>query len=230
MGGEVAGIIAAVDVTREEEERKKLEDLTKILELINRILRHDVLNALTSASAYLEVYEDMRDDAILYKAREAIDRAVRIIKNMREFKSVVKEGALKIVNVREMAEEAAKGFAIPVNIRGEGRVIADDGLITVFENLYQNAVQHGETDRIGVKIREVGKFCEIRVIDYGKGIPDEIKDRVFEEGFRYGEKASTGFGLYAVKKLVERYGGEIWVEDNKPRGTVFVIRLRAWES
>ncbi len=224
-GGEVAGIIVAVDVTREEEKRKKLEELTTLLEFINKILRHDVLNALTSVAAYLEVYEDVKDEVILHKAREAIERAVKIIKNMREFERIVKEGSLKIVSVREMAEEAAKGFAVPVNIKGDCNVLADDGLVTVFENLYQNAVQHGGTDRIDVEIRESDKFCEICVADYGKGIPEEIKDRVFEEGFKYGEKASTGFGLYAVKKLIERYGGEIWVEDNKPQGAVFVIRL-----
>ncbi|MBO8180895.1 MAG: PAS domain-containing sensor histidine kinase [Archaeoglobus sp.] len=224
-GGEVAGIVVAVDVTREEEKRKKLEELTTLLEFINKILRHDVLNALTSAAACLEVYDDMKDEAILHKAREAIERAVRVIKNMREFERIVKEGNLKIVSVREMAEEAAKGFAVTVNIKGDCNVLADDGLVTVFENLYQNAVQHGETERIDVEIRESDKFCEICVVDYGKGIPDEIKDRVFEEGFKYGEKASTGFGLYAVKKLIERYGGEIWIENNKPRGAVFVIRL-----
>lgn len=223
--GERGGIVAVVDITRVEEERKRLEELTRILELINRFLRHDVMNALTSAAAYLEIYEEMRDEATLHKAKEAIERAVRIVRNMREFEGVVKEGELEIVNVKKMAEEAAKGFAIPINIEGECEVLADDGLVAVFENIYQNAVQHGETDRIEVKIRRVGEHCEIRIADYGKGIPDEMKSRVFEEGYKYGSKASTGFGLYAVKKLIERYGGEIWVEDNESLGTVFVIRL-----
>ncbi|MEM2716548.1 MAG: ATP-binding protein, partial [Archaeoglobaceae archaeon] len=75
-----------------------------------------------------------------------------------------------------------------------------------------------------------GTYAEIRIADFGKGIPDEVKPRIFEEGFTYGEKASTGLGLYIVKRLVERYSGEIKVEDNKPKGTVFVIRLRAVEK
>lgn len=223
--GKIGGLVALVDVTAEEREKKRLEDLTRILELINKILRHDVMNALASAAAFIDIYDETKDEAMLKKAKEAIDRAVMVVRNMREFESVVKEEGLKVVNVREMAERAAKGFGIPINIEGDCEVLADDGLVAVFENLYQNAVQHGETERVDVKIRKAGKHCEIRVADYGKGIPDEIKGKVFEEGFKYGPKASTGFGLYAVKRLVERYGGEVRVEDNEPCGVVFVIRL-----
>ena len=79
-------------------------------------------------------------------------------------------------------------------------------------------------------MKNVGDFCEIRVADYGKGIPEKIKDKVFEEGFSHGESASTGQGLYIVKKLVDRYGGEVEIEDNKPKGAIFVLKLRAWSQ
>ena len=85
---------------------------------------------------------------------------------------------------------------------------------------------HGGTDRIDVRITRMGDFCEIRISDYGIGIPDEIKDRIFEEGFRYGRTGRSGLGLYIVRKMVERYGGDVRVEDNRPRGSTFVIRLR----
>ncbi len=98
------------------------------------------------------------------------------------------------------------------------RLLLIGELRAVFENLFQNAIQHGGTDRIEVKIKSVGDFCEIRVFDYGREIPGEIKDKIFDDGFGYGGAALTGQGLYLVKKLVERYGGEIWVEDNQPSG------------
>ncbi|RLI75450.1 histidine kinase, partial [Archaeoglobales archaeon] len=43
-----------------------------------------------------------------------------------------------------------------------------------------------------------------------------------------GETAHTGLGLYIVKRVVERYGGDVSVEDNKPKGAVFVVRLRCY--
>ncbi len=69
--------------------------------------------------------------------------------------------------------------------------------------------------------------CEIRVVDYGVGIPSEIKGQVFKESFRYGETGGTGLGLYIVKRVVDRYGGKVWIEDTKPHGATFVIRLKA---
>ncbi len=148
---------------------------------------------------------------------------------MRAFEEAVLEDKLEKINVRKVVEDAAKHFDVPITVEGNCEVFADKGLRAIFENLFQNAIQHGKADKIDVKIKRVEEFCEISVVDYGKGIPDEIKDRVFDEGFAYGEAASTGQGLHLVKKLVERYGGEIWIEDNHPKGSVFVIRLRAWE-
>ncbi|MCK4256700.1 HAMP domain-containing histidine kinase, partial [candidate division WOR-3 bacterium] len=46
-----------------------------------------------------------------------------------------------------------------------------------------------------------------------------------EESFRYGETGGSGLGLFIVKKTLERYGGSISVEGNKPSGTVFILNL-----
>ncbi len=214
-----------VDITDLETERKKLKELTEMLELINKTLRHDVLNALTSAVAYLEMALEEENREYAEKAMESVRRAVSIVKNMRAFEKAVKSGELKCVDVREIAEEVAKNFG-NVEVYGEGRALADDGLRSVFENIIQNAVIHSGTDKIKVTIEEGEDYCEIRVADYGRGVPEEIKHRIFEEGFKYGETGQTGLGLFIVRKIVKRYGGEIWVEDNRPRGSVFVVRLR----
>jgi signal transduction histidine kinase len=67
-------------------------------------------------------------------------------------------------------------------------------------------------------------YCELRISDNGSGIPDKIKGRVFDEGFKYGKSGHTGLGLYITKRIVERYG-DISVEDNHPSGTTFIIRF-----
>ncbi|WP_202319977.1 PAS domain S-box protein [Archaeoglobus neptunius] len=224
--GKKAAIVTFTDVTEIEEDRERLKELSEMLSLINRILRHDVLNALTSALAYLEFYEDMKDESMLKKVRNSIERSVAIIKDMRAFEELVKKGELKLVDVRKVVEEVARKFDLDIRIRGSGRAFADDGLREVFENILQNAAQHSGSDRVDVTIKEFSDTCEIRIADYGKGIPNAIKDEIFKEGFKFGDTSRTGLGLHFVKKLVERYNGEVWVEDNIPKGAVFVIRLR----
>ena len=216
----------AVDITELENEREKLEELTGMLELINRTLRHDVLNALTSSQGYLEMVLDSAESSeLVEKALMGVKRAVSVVKNMRAFESAVKMGELKCIDVAEIAREVAEIFD-NVRVTGRGKGLADEGLRSVIENIIQNAVIHSGTDRVEIHVREAGERCEIRIKDYGKGIPDEIKQKIFEEGFKYGETAQTGLGLYIVSKIVKRYGGEVWVEDNRPKGSVFVISLK----
>ena len=103
--------------------------------------------------------------------------------------------------------------------------LVDKAIYSVIDNIVNNAIVHGKTDRVDISIEDKGEFCEIRIADYGVGIPDDIKHLIFEEGFKYRSKGS-GLGLYIVKKVIERYGGEILVEDNKPSGAVFTLRIR----
>ncbi len=196
-----------------------------MLELINKTLRHDVLNALTSAIALLEMGIEDFDKNYLEKALTSVNRAVSIVRNMRAFEDAVKSGELRCINVEEVISDVVKAFE-RVSVKGKGKALADEGLRSVVENIVNNAFIHSGTDRVEITISEDKEWCEIRIADFGIGIPDEIKDMIFEEGFKHGPTAQTGLGLYAVKKLIERYGGEIWVEDNKPKGSVFVIRLR----
>ncbi|WP_456330604.1 ATP-binding protein [Archaeoglobus sp.] len=220
------GVVALTDVT-------KLEEQKLMLQLLNRALRHDVLNVFTAARMCGELLKEFCEDReeaklVLEKLETTLERGAKIITNLRAFEEAVVEGRLEKINVREVIEDVAKHFDVSVKVEGNCEVVADRGLRTIFDNLFQNAVQHGKTDRIEVKVKRVGDFCEIRVADYGRGIPEEIKDKIFDEGFAYGKAASTGQGLYLVKKLVERYGGEIWVEKNQPSGSVFVLKLRSW--
>lgn len=212
-------------------ERKKLErtqlQLNEALKLINKILRHDILNDLTVIKGSIEVYRESKDDELLITALKSIDKSVNLIKKMSEVESATSTGnTMKMVSARKIIEEVAKNYDIEINVKGDCTVMVDDAFSSVIDNLIRNAIVHGETDRVDITIRKSGDECEIRVSDYGKGISDEIKGRIFEEGFTEGKNKGTGLGLYITSKTLERYGGKIWVEDNKPKGTVFVLRLK----
>ena len=70
------------------------------------------------------------------------------------------------------------------------------------------------------------EVCCLCFKDYGIGIPDDLKFKIFNEGFHYGETGNTGIGVYIVQQTIDDYDGRIFVEDNEPNGAVFVIKLR----
>ncbi len=209
---------------------ERIENLNEQLKVLNRILRHDMLNNLTVIKAALESVEPRNDSdkSLLKHAVNSVDKSVELIRDVRELESAITSGTdLKPVNIREAIENVAKNYPnVKFNISGECKCLADKAIQSVFDNIINNAIIHGKTDRIDITIRDVGDFCEVRIADYGKGVPEEIKDKIFEEGFKYGESARTGLGLYIVKKVLERYGGSVAVEDNKPCGAVFVLKFK----
>jgi len=223
LGSEINRMLAEIQKSYAE-----IENLNETLKLINKIMRHDVLNDLTTISLALDMVEvGEKDKKLIVNAFKAIDRSVDLINRMRELETFASFGGeLKEYNVRDVIREVVEKYDIKFNIKGDCRVLADEAFTSVIDNVINNAVVHGKTDRIDITIGKTDNFCQIRIADYGIGISDEIKDRIFEEGFKYGDTGHTGLGLYIVKKAVERYGGSIEVEDNKPKGAVFVIRLR----
>ncbi len=208
---------------------KQIEELNETLQVINKILRHDLLNKLAVMKSALWLYEQKNDRSLINKLDRSIDGGIDLIERIRELESfVLNKGEMIPVDVRKIAEEVSANLNIPsINISGNATALADQALFSVFENIMRNAIIHGKTDRIDVDISSDNSECEIRIADYGKGIPEDIKDKVFEEGLSFGDSKGSGLGLYIVKKTIERYDGSITVEDNKPKGTIFTIKLKS---
>jgi DNA-binding response OmpR family regulator len=214
-------------------ERKKTEEELKShrdhIKLINRILRHDIINDLFVIDTELQLYDTLNDDELLKKAAVRVNKSVELINKMRELETFTSSyHGLKRYSITEVLEEVIASYpTIAFSIEGGGRVLADESLNSVMDNIINNAVVHGKTDRIDIGIRVKGEFREVRIADHGTGIPDEIKESIFEENFVHGETGNTGLGLYIVRKAMENYGGSVHVEDNVPGGAVFVLALRA---
>jgi len=207
---------------------KQIEGLNDTLQIIHKILRHDLLNKFTIMKFTFEIYKESGDKLILDKLENSIDNGVELINRLRELESfIIAKGDLIHIPVRDIVERVSTTITVPIEIKGNANVIADDALFSVFENIMRNSVVHGKTDRIKVDIKSKNKISTIKVTDFGKGILEDIKDKIFEEGISYGENKGSGLGLFIVKKTIERYGGEIKVEDNKPSGAIFIIKLKS---
>ena len=133
-------------------------------------------------------------------------------------------------NFEIITEENAKVF------RGENRVdkvISSDKILLkqLMTILYDNALKYTDEDgEIGFKVQLKDKNLLIKVLDNGPGIPDEDKKRIFDRFYRVDkartrQKGGFGLGLSLAKQIVEAFKGTIQVRDNKPRGTIFEVKL-----
>jgi len=225
-------VITVRDITDLKKAQEKIKNMNNQLKFLNRILRHDIANNLTAIIGLLEMYKDSGDRKYFNMVENIIDRSVDLIQKIRDYETMITEGKLSSVNIKEVIEGVLENINLDdVKIKFKGDdcfVIADEFVSSVFENIINNAVQHNtkRNKEIYIEIDCSGDYAEVKVADNGPGIPDKIKDRIFEEGFTYGTTGRTGVGLYIVKSLMEKYDGSVRVEDNKPEGSVFILRFK----
>ncbi|CAN5750845.1 hypothetical protein BH11PSE8_BH11PSE8_38770 [soil metagenome] len=125
------------------------------------------------------------------------------------------------------AEEAAN-----VDATVDGAAITIDGderlLRRALRNLLENARRYGGSD-IEVLIDVVGPRVEVRVCDRGPGVPEALRERIFEAFYRlpgHAEQAGgVGLGLSLVKQIAERHGGSVRCEGREGGGSCFVLSL-----
>ncbi len=212
------------------DQRKKLQyqqaEMTEFLRVINSILRHDISNDLSVVGMSLDLMENDENRDLIQKAIKGVDKCVQLIARMQELESVLfSDNSLKPYNLRGVVASVLENYDVDFCLEGNCMVAGDEALYSVFDNMVSNSLTHGQADRIDVVIKGNEKYCEVSVADNGTGIPSEVHSMVFERDFKYGATGHTGIGLYIVKKIVERYGGEITVRTNIPSGTIFELKL-----
>ena len=98
-------------------------------------------------------------------------------------------------------------------------------------NLVENALKYTPAEKkIGVSLIDNAKNILISISDEGPGIPETEKKKIFEKFYRIGDETTrqtkgTGLGLYLTRKIVEDHLGSVFVEDNSPTGSIFVVRF-----
>ena len=138
---------------------------------------------------------------------------------------------LVLLQVNELRKRTS--LAIDASNVSGGQVLAREvDMMRIVENLSSNAVRYAES-RIEYSVAERGDHVWLAVADDGPGIPEPMRDIVFErfariDSARNWSNGGTGLGLAIVSEIVTTYGGDVWVEATSPaRGARFVIRLPA---
>ncbi|MBT4937126.1 HAMP domain-containing histidine kinase, partial [Candidatus Peregrinibacteria bacterium] len=124
-----------------------------------------------------------------------------------------------------------KSIKLEINNRIKKNVVLEldeQKIKQVLINLFGNALKHTKKNgRIVFGIEQRSKKITISICDLGAGIPDEKKEIIFEK-FQMTKSSMAmgiGLGLYISKRIIEMHKGKIWVEDNKPKGSKFIISL-----
>lgn len=114
----------------------------------------------------------------------------------------------------------------PLHGRGDGPMLREAA-----GNLISNAIKYTpDGGHIEIVVRSTASHVEFSVTDNGYGIPPEAQGTLFEPLLHAGTKearreAGTGFGLYLVKRIIERHDGEVFFESRLSQGSTFGFRL-----
>ena len=184
---------------------------------------------------------------VIGKMDKNVDRATRIINNMREF---ARKSGMEIgkVDVNQVIEKAFEFFTQQLKLReietawelekGIPKIKADPSqLEQVFINLFLNARDAIEQRRgsqrplvgekkITVKTKLDGEKIVCQICDTGIGVSEAQKDRVFEPFFTTKEVGKgMGLGLSISYGIVKEFGGTIRVVSNRPEGACFILEF-----
>ncbi len=214
-----------VDLERNVEE---IEHSRERLQMLNKIIRHDLTNDFTVIKSAVNIFRKTTNFEMLDEVEKRVKKSLKTIADYKNYETFIESNLdLNEFEITERLNSIIHEYPnIKFNVEGSCVVFADDTLDSVFANLITNSIKHGNSSQIDIVITSDKNTCTIEFRDNGTGIPVEIKDKIFDEGFHYGKSGHTGIGLHIVKENIERYGGKISVEDNQPNGTVFIINLK----
>ncbi len=251
---EVIGVFAAArDITerKKAEEMLKLNinELARSnaeLEQFAYVSSHDLQEPLRMIGSYLQLlekkYQGQLDDKADKYINFAVDGAARmqnIINDLLAFSRVTTRGKeLEITNVESIFNQVLINLEVSIKENTAiithdplPKVMADDTQLTqVFQNLISNAIKFRGEDNPKIHIAAVRESNQwlFSVQDNGIGIDPKHKERIFEVFKRLHKRRDypgTGIGLAICKKIIERHGGNIWVESELGHGSVFYFTL-----
>jgi len=205
----------------------------------------------TPLSAVSWTFESLKKDTLDDNQKELVDTGIAASNNLLKIVedllnvSTIEEGKFgynfqeigligfiqgAVDSVSLVAREyQVKVFMEPFT-EGEVTVTMDPEKIgLVMANLLENAIKYNVANGqvvVSVERRNDSPFMQINVSDTGMGISEDARQKLFTKFFR-AENAATkettgsGLGLYIVKNIIKRHGGQIWVDSEVGRGTTF---------
>ncbi len=229
-----------------------LEDMNRVKSEFVSAVSHEIRTPLAIIKQlFLLIYDETagsinnQQRELLVKANNNIDRLQHIIEELLDISRI--EGqkfrlSYSLVKIKDLLQSNApffKEFADAKGITLKYRLpkkdinvfIDPERVQQIITNLINNAIKFTpEKGTVIVELKVLNTKIRIGVLDDGIGIPEEDVPRVFDRFVQVTDddgtkKKGIGLGLTIVKALVEKHGGEIWVESTKGQGSKFYFTL-----
>lgn len=230
-----------------------LQRTASTLQMLNVLLTHDVANFNSPIHGYLEMLlrEPTLDDRQRRYVRSALVQSGNISELIHDIRQLIamrnngkgwKLEPTDLVAVIDEALQDVSANAVYEDIEVAFQPSVDSALVQgntflkgLFYNLISNACKYGQSCPVNVGLEacdEGGSWWKVTVEDRGRGIPDEMKERLFRRFDKLDTSHAAeghGLGLSVVAELVRRFNGQVSVEDRVPcdcrQGSRFTVLL-----
>lgn len=235
-------------------QNEELLKLTETRDKLYSIIAHDLKGAFFGINGMIEL---LIDELKENKSKSGIEKSIRnlslvhlssknayeLLENLLEWIRV-QNGQISVkkekTNIDQLLsgsisifETSATKKRITIEKKPSGISIMGDKIIlsTVFRNLISNAIKYSDKEsKIEVKVNEHPQSVDISVKDFGIGMSEKIKDRLFDKEDRPQRRGTlsekgTGLGLLLCKDLVEAHNGTITVLSEEDKGSEFIVSL-----
>ncbi len=250
INGQVAGSIGIhLDITELKNLELQKENLLKKLEKSNdelheyaHVVSHDLKSPLRSINALVnwikednkgQLSSDTQDNLAMIET--TLEKMEQLISDVLEYSSVGSDNAVaEQVDLNLLMTDIETLLHCPEHInltwnKELPTIKADKVKIQqLFHNLMSNAIRYSDKDQgiITIDFMENATHYTFSVKDNGIGIPKEYHQKIFKIFQSLNtHKDSTGIGLSIVKKIVDLYKGDIWLESTVGEGTTFFFTL-----
>jgi len=253
--GSIGGIVLYTEVVTArkeaeialEQKARELEERSSELERYNYTVSHDLKSPLVTVKSFLGFLEQdiaagdaARIGTDIAHMRGAAEKMGRLLDELLEMSRIGRVvNPPEEISFRRLLQEVLSLMAGPLTERGVTIESTEQGpnlfgdrprLLEIWQNLIENAVKYlGDQDapRIRLGVEETGGETVFFVRDNGIGIDPRYREKIFGLFEKLdGKSPGSGLGLALVKRIVELYGGRIWVEsEGAGKGSCFRFTL-----
>jgi PAS domain S-box-containing protein len=249
--GQTTGVLGiARDITEQKEERERAARADKLRALgqLASGVAHDFNNSLAAILGRAQLLRRQVNDPALVRnldiIQTAAEDAAATVRRIQTFarKSPVKEfelldvgsllnDAIEITRTRWENEARLRGLEYQVRLEaeaGQSTYGSASELREVFVNMIVNAVDAmPRGGKLSITCRRNDDRLQLQFSDSGMGMPDDVRQKIFEPFFSTKGAHGTGLGLSVSYSIIERHEGSISVDSQPGTGTVFTIDLPA---
>ena len=241
----IGGGILIHDQSEEMELRKLRQDFTAMMV-------HELRSPLTvikgTSDLLIKEYKNLSSDQVNTFIVQIKDSAIALLGIVNELldESKIKAGKIELFKKQgdinqlindefnyyyNLARDKGINFSFDLDLSIRKIYFDEQKIKQVLNNLLSNAIKFTEPGgEIVIVSKNYSSYIGISVNDSGKGVPDDVKELLFQKFVQAREsdksnEQGTGLGLVICKGIVEAHGGRIWIEDNVPKGAKFIFTI-----